>query len=1121
MKYIADFNRSRPLFECVDQPIFTAALPDWEASSTKFGRQYKKWCRQVELWQGKLQSEASLRHHPLCGRQATDVVAAVTELTRLLGFLHLNGPNPEVQVHIAWNLHGMGRSQAALSMLRALAEEVAVTYGEDSTDFADFLWMTAEMQMATEDWAAAYENAENAKYTYISNLGEGSEEDQKCHWLMAHAKLLSAQYAQAERLARGFVDGTVPGHPRNSSIYPARALQLRAVTEAIQRNFAGAADLLRRAQEAACDMACPPADFQPRLNVFRGILCRKLGIWHEAEQLLLSGRAQLATLLSAKHLDVGRASLEAARFYVLREDHEVADRLFQEALDIFQPLKHARQEQAIAAFFRARLFRIQGKKGKARNAARVGRQACAALGAPLSEWALRLRLEVIHLQLAAEAFEDARDEIQALLTEGRSALRTPQLGELKLLQGRTWLALGQISAARTVLQEVADFQEEPEDLSLVAHARQDLAAMGIAEKDFARACACLDASVATLQDASDRSLLRGRYAFLHGRMTLLQGNYRMAVTHFEQGAVELKRGDQRHEYLQAECWLGKAEALIAQNDWGAAIKHLKRYTDSKAWKKLQTEGHRARVQYLLGMALFLAGNTRKSHGYIKKAVNRLEADAGARHNAELYLNACIQLAIGCRSRPSYSEAIDALTTMLRHLEGYLHRYPKELSTIHLLLGEAFAGAAQVEPAAHHYRQCLALRARYVGASQTATLQVHSLLAELYQAHAMHDEALAELRQKCAKSDFVPGSRADQAMQLEIARQQYHLGRFPEALATLQLLPPVDSGAHIDPLTAAWLMGQCHLGAGTPEQAIRVWNRVKELKAPSASEPWRPQIRQGLAELYLAQGDPAAAHLHYAAAFALLDQAGDRKGAFRNLLKATQLLQDLGRSQEYVQNLVRAQEYACAHRDSVSQAKAMQVCSALAEIRREQERHDEALSLYRTTIAWGHPTFHQKHLPLVAHCQLQAALLEQPTEAVVRLAWIGKEYRKHKAGPDLTLARSYMALANLFWDSGRTTAALKQAVQAVRIYGALEMSGSVEFAEACHSLALLQSDAAQTADAAETLAALQHQEAAGLSRNFTLQNLEDHLRLLHTQKQAQSAHRQLRAVGGTSNGCNPA
>ena len=1102
MKYIADFNRSRPLFECVDQPVFTAALPDWEAPSTKFGRQYRKWHRQVELWKGRLQSEASLQNHPLCHSQAMEVAAAVTDLTQLLEFLHLRGPNPEAQVRIAWHLHGMGRSQVALPMLLALAEEIAAVHGEDAVSFADFLWMAAEMQMALKDWPAAYRNAESAKYVYISNLGEGSEGDQKCHWTMAHSRLLSEQYAQAERLALGFSDGTVPHHPINS-IYPARALQLLAVVKATQRDFAGALALLHRAQEATGHLERPPEDFQPRLEVFQGILCRKLGMWNEAERLLLGGKAQLAALLSAKHLDVGRASLETARLYVLQEEHEAAGRLFKEALEIFQPLKQARQEQAIAAFFRARLFRIQGKKGKARNATKVGRKACAELGNPLSEWALRLRLEVIHLQLAAAEFDDALHEIQALLTEGGFALRTPQLGELKLLQGRTWLALGNLQAARQVLQEVADFPEEPEDLPLAAHACQDLAETWMAEKDFARACRCLSASIMEMQKSSpDQALLRGRHEFLHGCMALMEGSYRTAVAHFERGVAELNSGDHRHEYLQAECRLGKAEALIAQNDWGTAIEHLKRYADSKELRGFQTERHRARVQYLFGMALFLAGNTRKSHGYVKKAVSRLESNAEARRNPELYLNACIQLAIGCKDRKSYSEAIEALTAMLGHLEGHLHPYPKELSTIHLLLGEAYADTSQVEQAVRHFRQCLALRTKHIGPAKAATLQVHSLLAELYQAHAMPEEALSELMQKSAKSDFPWGCKADQELKIDIAQQQCHLGWFQDALTTLALLPPMDSEKNIDPLTAGWLTGQCHLGAGDPEQAMQAWNRVKELQPPPAGERLRTQIRQRLAELYLDKGDLTSAHLHYAVAFELLDKEGNRKDAFHSLIKATRLLQDLGRSQEYAQSLARAQRYASTHKNHVSSAKAIQVCSAQAELHLERGHPADALALFQTAIAWGQTKLHQKHLPLLAHCQLQAARLEDPEKAAERLAWIEKEYKRQKADLDLVLARSCMALANLFWDSGRVTAALGKAAKAVRTYSALDMSESVECIEARHSLALLQSDAVQEADAEEILVALRNNAVATLSRTFTIQNLEDHLQLLQAQRQAQ-------------------
>ncbi len=1114
MKYIADFNRSRPLFECVDQPIFTAALPNWEAASPQFGRQFEKWRRQVELWQGKLQSQADLRNHSLWHAQAMEVAAAVRELTRLLLVLHRRGPDPEVQMCMAWHLHGMGRSRAALPMLLGLTEDIAAAHGEDSISFADFLWQTAEMQMALQDWSAAYHNAETAKYVYISNLGEGSEGDRQCHWTMAHSKLLAEQYAQAEKLAWGFADGTVPSRP-SDTLYPARALQLLAVVQAVRRDFAKAVELIHRAEEAAGALERPPKDFQPRLDVFQGILYRKLGSWNEAVRLLLSGKEQLAELLSAKHLDVGRASLETARCYVLQEKHAAADRLFQEALEIFRPLKQARQEQAIAAFFQARLLRVQGQQRKARNAIQVGRKACAELGNPLSEWELRLRLEAIHLRLAAAEYAEALEEIQTLLTEGGFALRPPQRGELELLQGRARLASGEICAARKALQQVVERQAEPEDFPLAAHAYQDLAETWIADQDFARARRCLEASVTAMQErSSDRALLRGRHELLHGRMARLEGHYRIALAHFERGVAELEVSDRRHEYLQAECRLEQAEALIAQNDWRTAIAHLKRHADSKALQKLPTEEHRARAQYLLGMALYLAGNIRKSHGYVKKAVNRLAADAGARRNPALYLDACIQLAIGCKDRKSYREAIAALTTMLDHLEGQLHQYPKKQSTIYWLLGEAFAGAAQVAPAVRHFRRCLKLRVQHVGPAQAATLQVHSRLAELYQAHAMPEEALSELRQKRAKSNFPRGSKADQELNIDIARQQHRLGRFQDALTTLERLPPVDAAENIDPLTAAWLTGECHLGAGAPERALRIWNRVQTLKSPPAGEKLRPQIRRRQAELYQAKGDLAAAHPHYAAAFELLDQAGRRQDAFRSLIEAARLLQDLGRAQEYAQSLARAQEYARRYDDCVSRAQAMQVCRDLAEIRLAQNRPDEALTLFETAIAWGRP-LHRKHLPVVAYCQLQAALLADPEKAGSRLRWIEEEYKKQEADLDLVLARSCMALADWFWNRSQIPEALEKALKAVGTYKALGMSESVEFVEAQHSVALLQSDAAQEAAAEETLAALRHNSAVELCDIFTIQNLDDHLRLLQVQKQARQESRPLRTAGDVS------
>ena len=82
-----------------------------------------------------------------------------------------------------------------------------------------------------------------------------------------------------------------------------------------------------------------------------------------------------------------------------------------------------------------------------------------------------------------------------------------------------------------------------------------------------------------------------------------------------------------------------------------------------------------------------------------------------------------------------------------------------------------------------------------------------------------------------------------------------------------------------------------------------------------------------------------------------------------------------------------------------------------------------------------------------------------------------------------------------------TAALGKAVKAVEAYSALDMSESLEFAEACYSVALLQSDAGQEADAEEILVALQNNPVVELSCTVTTQNLDDHLRLLQVQKQS--------------------
>ena len=1101
MKYIAEFNRSRPLFECVEHKVFPAALPQWEAHSTKFSKQFGKWLRQFELWEGKLQSEASLMNHELSCSQALAIRNAVSEITEQLELLHLRGPDLEIQMRLAWNLHTMGRSRSALIQILELSEEVAANFGEDSTSYADFLWKTSELHMALGNWPAAFLAAESAKITYISNLGEGSEEDLKCHWTMAHSQLLAEDYALAEELALSYSDGQIPSQTV-SSIYPAKALQLLAVVQGTGRNFDRALAFIDSAQYVASHLENAPADFLPRLEVFKGILLRKLRIWERAELCLLRGKEQLAALLSPKHLDVGRASLETARFYVLQADHTAADSLFEEALAIFKPLKQARQERAIAAFFRTRLFRIQGKKGKAKNATRIGCKACIELGNPLSEWALRLRLEVIHLLMAAEDFDKALSEIRDLLVEGGFALQLPQLGELKLLQGRALLALGDTSAARELLESVVDFQEEPEDLPLAAHAYQDLAEGWIAERDFSKARACLSSSAKETKVTSlDRSLLGGKHEYLHGRMALLEGNYQSAVTYFENGAEILYEKNQQHEYLQAECWLGKAEALIAQNDWGSAIDLLKQHADSKALKKFQTEGHRARVQYLLGVALFLAGNTKKSHGYVKKAINRLESNAAARHNHEFYLDASIQLAAGCKERNSYSEATESLTAMLGHLKDHVNRYPKKISTVHLLLGEAFAGASQIERAVHHYRLSLALRERHVGPSQTATLQVRTQLVELFQAHAMHEEALAELFQMRTKSVFSRGSRADQEITLGIARQQHRLSLFLEALQTLRLLPAIDSGTNIDPLAAAWLTGQCHLGLGEPELTIQAWNGTLDLESSDHSEPLRSQILIRLAEMYGNRRELAPAQLYYGAAYKLLDREGQTSSAFNCLLKSSQLLREQGKFQEYAQCLEQSRTYALEHNGHVSNSGSMTVIAALAEVRQKEGRKEEALELYKSAINLGHAKPQAKSFSVLADCQLQAASLEDSTGAAVRLVWIEKEYESRKVKVDLVFARSCSAFADLFWDQGQLKAAFQRALKAVETYRTLEMSESVEYTEALHRLALLQSETRQENKIGEILSALQDSVSVKSTATFTHQNLLDHKRLLEVQRRA--------------------
>jgi len=172
-----------------------------------------------------------------------------------------------------------------------------------------------------------------------------------------------------------------------------------------------------------------------------------------------------------------------------------------------------------------------------------------------------------------------------------------------------------------------------------------------------------------------------------------------------------------------------------------------------------------------------------------------------------------------------------------------------------------------------------------------------------------------------------------------------------------------------------------------------------------------------------------------------------------------------------------------------------------------------LTLFLTHI--HQPDLHRKHLPVVAYCQLQAALLADPEKAGSRLRWIEEEYKKQEADLDLVLARSCMALADWFWNRSQIPEALEKALKAVGTYKALGMSESVEFVEAQHSVALLQSDAAQEAAAEETLAALRHNSAAELCDIFTIQNLDDHLRLLQVQKQARQESRPLRTAGDVS------
>ncbi len=1038
MHYISEFTRSKPIAVCVELKLPQSKLPLTSSQATA-SRGPKNWQRN---WRTQManalktidvekRNSAQAYYHELLD----DLAQALQDIYRYIYSRGTNttvgteAPGEEYQVLIR-DLRTAGRYADACHCLDLMLDELALEQGNDSPQLAGSYLQLADMLLASGLYAEAEHNARIAQDIYVSNLGAQDQHVLQCELILAETalhreKLDLVLEAAGNVLARS-----------DSSLAPlteARALHLLALTEGIQRQFPRA---LENAQNASRLIADSPGDdlsLPAKYTAFEGILYHKLAKWDEAEACFDQAATQLQTLLPDQHIDIGRITLEAGRFYMLKEDFSRAERLLEQAQGIFAKLDaHARLERLITATLMARLSRLRDKPQLTKRMVRRGLKACAKLKIPNPEWQFRLEVEEAHLTLRDGKHEDAVTRITALLDCREQWAGPSQRSELYLLLGQAQRELQDPHAAKSSLQQALQALPKPiliaEDRHLQACVLLALARLWMEQPEPAKALQAVQTAQGSLDlHPFEQALLAGCSEYLQGHMALQAADYARAQPHFHQALVHLERRDPPHDHLSVTCslWLGYALLQLGSNEQALAV--LQPLAEDKEYKNLSSEADMIRALYFLAMALSAAGCFNAALKCSQRAYKRLGKLQGAplTHKEQYDLRSLIgNLHLG---KGQHQAAIEVLSALLADMTVHLPQ-PEALAPVEDLLAQAYEHLGDLAAAATHWRQCLAHLRQYHETNSQNVFRIRARLAAVLEQQGKWDLALKENQFLYQNSRVAPESREQLHRQYTIAHLHFRLGHMDQAQPLVEQLlqtPAQLQQAGKAPLDVFLLLSRIYVSLGQPKAAQATLQDALARFGQQGEDLVKARIHSELGTLLEQDGELIPAIACWEHALTAFRTQPDPESIWQCLQQLARLLWRVRRQDESLDYSTEALKLALSHPKLFKKPRVIRLCLDQGQKYASLERVGEALKCYKQGIDLANVKKSRKHVPLASQCLLATAALLPPKEAEEKYQQVQKLYARQKVQPDTVLASCCMKYGLMLWNRNKMTDALRE------------------------------------------------------------------------------------------------
>lgn len=1091
MQYIAEFSRAKPIVQCVRLWLPTAQLPQGPAHSTAFRNWMKQTDRMLRSIRREIKTASQSHYHAQLG----ELCAALKRVALAMDAATDTELDHAETLCLIKDLQLMGRYTDAHRLLHRKLEALVLDEGDDSLVLAQGYRQLAEVQLALQELESAGQHAHWAQDIFISNLGREHEHVWQCELQLIEIALLQGHLPEV----RNRVETVLADADRDMEYglpLVARALHLLAIAEGIQRRFDCALQMIREASALARQTEPDDPALLPKLMVFEGILQRKRTQWDDAEALFLEAQDKLQDLLPPYHIDIGRTNLEAGRLYVLKQDFNRASELMQQAYEAFRSLSPASLDLAIAASFRARLFRMRGKKQKAMQMVTQGLEACTRLTIP-AEWQFRLQLEKIHVLLSQNRFAEAIPCIEELLQDTDQVTSEAPLGELYLLLGRACLHQRDLAAAQKALYRALECPAEPEDFHLHTHAHLDLAELRLLQRKPQEALAATTDALHSLhRHALDREQLSGRRACLLGQIAIMQADPQQAERHFAEALDCLAQVETPDAGLQALCQLWLAQACEQQGKAGQIIEVLGPMIEHQTYKCLPAEEDRILALYTLSFAHYSVNNIEKACKYVQRTFRHLQKNRDLVRDPNIHLRTGLLLGNTFLHQHRHQAMINALCPLLEELRDYLLQHPQEQATVHWLLGQAYRHIGKQCKAAEQFRHCLEIRMAYHPSTALLVRQARQELAASLDSLQDLESALAEYEVLYPSMPGPDEEPSRQQIRFRIADLCLQTGNLPRAADLADaLLDANRTGKNPVPtlLEYALLRARVHLAAEEPGAAQHRLRQVL-VRCPDRQDEVTAEIHFVLAPLYTANGELDRAMQTWQEAQRLFEQHDQHERHLQCLVSLSELQWQQDLRTESIHTIATALQVATAHSDCISRSELITLYQTQGDRYAQLGNTKDALVSYNEGLKLANLRKCSKYVALAASCLLGTADLLECKEAERRYQKIQEIYSRKKVARDALLAKSFMECGLLLWNSNEQARAREHMQQAHTIFQETHAANSADALRAAQYLALMYSDAGEFTQASDLLQTLHEMSRPDLLPPKVRTDIEDHLLL---------------------------